>query len=268
MVTAARRGMIQAMTTESLFVHCRSCGAVMLGASAGGRPRIYCGSRDCNIARQRDRRTKMLSVRAEPVRTTQGNNAEMVANAARLYIPDGAIVADVTYGKGAFWTRANRKRFSLIGSDLEPSFGGASVAADCRSLPYRNHSVGVVVLDPPYIAYPGQHLTDHRYNNAATTPRLYHDGIIQLYAGAMAEACRVLTAGGFLWVKCKDEVSHDRQNWSHIQIYEHAIQLGLHARDLFVVVAANPATAMGTWKRQLHARKTHSFMWIFEKRRT
>jgi len=198
------------------------------------------------------------------VRSVQGNNAGIIASAARLYIPDGALVADVTHGKGAFWAKTDRRRFRLVSSDLEPSFGGADLRADCRALPYRDDSLDVVVLDPPYIAYPGRHLTDHRYNNAATTKRLYHDDVIQLYAGAMAEAKRVLRPAGFLWVKCKDVVSHDRQNWSHIQIYDHAAKLGFHGRDLFVVVAVNPAVTMGSWQRQLHARKTHSFMWIFE----
>jgi hypothetical protein len=237
----------------------------MLTETGVGRPRRYCDDPVCEGQRRAIRMREARSRKTEPVRSIQGGNAELVVNAARLYIPDGAIVADVTYGKGAFWRRAKHSRFRLLTSDLDPSFGGAGIKADCRALPYRDSSIDVVVLDPPYIAYPGKHLTDHRFNNAATTPRLYHDGVIQLYTDAMTEADRVLRPGGFLWVKCKDEVSHDRQNWSHIQIYEHATKLGLYGRDLFVLVARNPATSMGTWNRQLHARKTHSFMWIFEK---
>jgi hypothetical protein len=254
------------MTSESLFEVCQACGRQII-TTTGGRPRRFCDDVSCQRFRGLERWRRSQASRTEPVRTTQGGNAELVANAARLYIPDGATVADVTYGKGAFWARTDRRRFTLLPSDIDPSFGGAGIQADCRDLPYASDSIDVVVLDPPYIAYPGrQHLTNHRYNNHGTTPRLYHDGVIQLYADAMAEGRRVLRTPGYLWVKCKDEVSHDRQNWSHIQIYEHAVKLGFHARDLFVVVAVNPATTMGTWKRQLHARKTHSFMWIFETR--
>jgi len=47
-----------------------------------------------------------------------GSNADLLVDVTRLYIPDGALVADVTWGHGVFWRRFNgRRRFTLIGSD-------------------------------------------------------------------------------------------------------------------------------------------------------
>jgi hypothetical protein len=46
---------------------------------------------------------------------------------AKLYLPDGALVADVTWGHGVFWRRFNgRRRFTLIGSDVR-ALDGISV---------------------------------------------------------------------------------------------------------------------------------------------
>lgn len=208
-----------------------------------------------------------------PVRTIQADNAEVIAEAARLYLPDGAIVADVTWGKGAFWRKTDRTKFRLIGSDLDPSFGKPRIGADFRHMPYLSQSIDVVVLDPPYIAWAGNHITNHRYNNAATTGKesgtpLYHDGIIQLYREGMTEAFRVLKPGGFCWVKGKDEVSSGRQHWSHRQIPDIADkELGFYMRDLFIVIP-NGQSPTSRWTTQHHARKVHSYLWIFEKRKT
>ena len=43
----------------------------------------------------------------------QGINAQLIADAAELYIADGDQVADLTYGKGAFWADKNPTRFDL-----------------------------------------------------------------------------------------------------------------------------------------------------------
>ncbi len=81
----------------------------------------------------------------------------------------------------------------------------------------------------------------------------------------MREAFRVLKPeGGSLWVKCKDEVEREVQRWSHIEIYEMALELGFCARDLFVLTGT---TAPERWpgRVQYHARKTHSYLWVFER---
>ena len=88
---------------------------------------------------------------------------------------------------------------------------------------------------------------------------------MKLYEDGMTEAVRVLRDGGQLWVKCKDTLASERQRWSHITIFELADKLGLYARDLFLLVPPAPSSVTtGRWARQIHARKVHSYLWIFE----
>jgi hypothetical protein len=211
-----------------------------------------------------------------------GTNADLITHVADLYLPEGALVADVTYGKGVFWRKCTAKRFTLLASDLHhgPSrpqhgdlFGDGItthvLAADLGQLPYRTSSLDVVVLDPPYIHNPGQHVTDRRYNNAKTTKRLYHRDILaQLYIPGMREAARVLKPGGSLWVKCKDEIESGEQRWSHQEIYDVAKGLGYFRPRDQAMLHAQATTSPKRWTRQLHLRKNHSVLWIFERTET
>lgn len=199
-------------------------------------------------------------------RTVHGNNAVLIDLLSKLYVTDGAVVRDVTWGKGAFWKATDTSRFTLQGSDIAEQIGGHDgiVRADFRSLPDADESVDLVVLDPPYIHNPGKHVTDSRYNNAQTTGGMSHNDIRELYRDGMSEALRVLRPGGQLWVKCKDEIESGKQQWSHIEIHNDAVDLGLYARDLFVLVppSKSPQTR---WSTQKHARKVHSYLWVFDK---
>ena len=202
------------------------------------------------------------------VSVIHGNNADLIAEVARLYMPDGSVVADVTWGKGAFWRKYDLSRISMNASDidqaLDPDMIGVDfVAADFTALPYDDESFHVVVLDPPYIHSPGQHMTDKRYNNAATTKGMYHDDIMDLYRRGMAEAKRVLKPDGTIWVKCKDQVMSGKQQWSHIDLYRIGEGLNLYMRDLFVLIPTS-RTSMGRWKVQHHARKVHSYLLVFQ----
>lgn len=199
-------------------------------------------------------------------RTVFGNNAALIDMVARLYVPDGSVVRDVTWGKGAFWKSTDTSRFDLQGSDVADHIGGHDgiVRADFRALPDEDESADLVVLDPPYIHNPGKHVTDSRYNNAATTKGMSHADIRELYADGMAEALRVLRPGGQLWVKCKDEIESGKQKWSHIEIHDDATGLGFYARDLFVLVPPSKSP-QSRWSTQRHARKVHSYLWVFDK---
>lgn len=200
-----------------------------------------------------------------------GDNADLIAHIQPLFIPDGAYVRDVTWGKGAFWRKADLTRITLQGSDIGTKIGGRKGwdghdvwTADFTSLPDTDASVDVVVLDPPYIHNPGAHSTDARYNNVTTTGGFYHRDIRELYIDGMREAKRVLKDGGTLLVKCKDQVESGIQCWAHVEMLLDAEELGLHGRDLFVLVPTS-RTSTNRWTTQKHSRKIHSFLWVFDK---
>lgn len=138
----------------------------------------------------------------------------------------------------------------------------------------------MVVLDPPYIegfyratqgnrAGSGTHASFRdAYGTAAAhvveagAPK-YHEAVIDLYARAGLEACRVLRRGGLLIVKCQDEVSANRQRLTHVEIITAYESLGFYCKDLFVLVRSN-APGVSRMLHQAHARKNHSYFLVFE----
>lgn len=199
-----------------------------------------------------------------------GRNDAMIAHVARLYIRDGATVLDATYGNGGFWNRTDTTRFRLARADLL-DVPGAGLRADFRRLPLRARSCDVITLDPPYV-----HVTNgsgrrniwSTYRNdqtiaAGTTCR----DIAQLYRAGMAEAHRALRPGGTCWVKCQDAIEGRQQQWAVLTLHALALELGYRAQDLFVLVNPTPPGSRHPG-RQAHARRNHSYLWIFAKRRT
>src|SRR5271169_3135539 len=71
-----------------------------------------------------------------------GSNAAVFADLLRLHVPEGSLVADVTYGKGVFWRDVPDGAYQLAASDLR-------TGVDCRSLPYADQTLDALVLDPP-----------------------------------------------------------------------------------------------------------------------
>lgn len=190
-----------------------------------------------------------------------GNNADLIAEVARLYATDDPKIADLTFGKGVFWR--NTPQLRVFGSDL---LTVPKRPHNFTALPYADATFDIAVLDPPYIHSPGKHQTDSRYQNAATTKgMLWCDLREQLFIPGMREAMRIVKPeGGQVWVKCKDQVQSGMQRWCHVELCHDALALGLYPRDLFILVAKS-RTADTRWTVQHHARKPHSYLWIFQR---
>lgn len=199
------------------------------------------------------------------------DNAEVFPKVLELHVPKGAAVADVTYGLGVFWRNVNLEDYQLTATDLK-------TGVDCRALPYGDASFDCLVLDPPYmeglyrrsnghLAGGGSHGAFRTaYSNSQETDHgpKWHDAVLDMYFRAGAEAYRVLKQNGVFIVKCQDEVSANMQRLTHVEIINHYAQLGFYVKDLFVVVRSN-APCITRLKKQVHARKNHSYFLVFVK---
>ena len=194
-------------------------------------------------------------------------NSDVFPKILELYVPHGSVVADVTYGKGAFWKNVPEDSYRLLPTDILDGI-------DCRDLPYQDGEIDCVVLDPPYMHSPGgtAHQTqppfeDHYRNNGTgnVTSSKYHEAVLELYLQAGREAYRVLRQRGVCIVKCQDEVCANRQRFTHVEILVEYQKLGFVPEDLFVVVRNNRPGVSRTI-RQVHARKNHSYFLVFWKR--
>lgn len=86
----------------------------------------------------------------------------------------------------------------------------------------------------------------------------YHDAVLDMYYSAGNEALRVLKKDGLLIIKCQDEVSANKQHLTHVEIINEYVKHGLVVEDLFVMVRNNKPN-ISTLKKQVHARKNHSY---------
>lgn len=205
------------------------------------------------------------------VSTHIGHNEDVFPSILDLHVPPGAVVADVTWGKGVFWKKVPKDRYVVHASDLQ-------TGTDCRALPYVDGSHDCVVLDPPYmeglyrrskdnLAGAGNYAAFRQhYSNGKTTkagPK-YHAAVLDLYFRAAREAHRVLRDRGVFIVKCQDEVSANQQHLTHVELINEFESLGFYTKDLFVVVRRN-RPAMSRVLHQEHARKNHSYFIVFVK---
>ena len=202
------------------------------------------------------------------------NNEEIFPLILSLYVPVGSTIADVTYGKGVFWKKVNQKNYTLFFSDIK-------TGVDCRNLPYENQSIDCVVLDPPYMegfyrrnathlagsgtfsSFREAYSDGSIYPQKEGTPK-YHDAVLDMYYSAGYEALRVLKRKGILIIKCQDEVSANKQHLTHVEIINEYTKHNLIVEDLFVMIRNNKPN-IPTLKRQVHARKNHSYFLVFRK---
>jgi len=186
-----------------------------------------------------------------------GNNADLMFEVSRLWILPEDRVLDVTYGRGAFWSRL--PHLSVQKHDL------ALDGVDCRKLPEENFSVDVLVLDPPYRPTHGSQ--NFESNGLASAYQLGTQSldtindVLDLYTEALREAARVVKPGGRVLVKCQDMSYGHRLHLVSLDILRSMVAAGFDFADQFILLNQSRLTS-SKWQKQERARRSHSVLWV------
>jgi hypothetical protein len=189
---------------------------------------------------------------------------EIIKDILYLHADSQPIDCDPTYSIGNFYKGipAPVHRF-----DKYPQVPGV-IEATSDNIPLDNMSVNVIMFDPPFVIggldhegiKEGSNIISRRFTNFQS-----FDELKKMYHGSLKEFYRILKYDGIVIFKCQDCVASAKQHFSHCWVMYEALKIGFYPKDLFILFAKNRLT---DGRKQQHARKYHSYFWVFKKVKT
>ena len=185
------------------------------------------------------------------------SDTEILTNIKSLFLNDW-FELDPTYSKGNFYKEIPQPKLKF---DLVPQSEDI-VQADCKHLPLANNSISSIVFDPPFMF--GTHgqtknnIMNKRFTMFDTWPEL-----CIMYQDSLKEFYRILKKKGILVFKCQD-YTDSKTTMTHCLVYQWAVTMGFYPKDLFILIATK-GRIYNPKLKQRHARKFHSYWWIFQK---
>ena len=198
-----------------------------------------------------------------PIKTISYNQEEILLSIINLHCA-GGIDVDPTYSKGVFYKgKIKQPKYKF---DINPVVEGV-IKSCATNLPLKNESVKTIIFDPPFLATTGPSLKKEKGNIINKRFGVFKDekSLHEFYVDSLIEFHRILKPKGILIFKCQDKVSSGKQYFSHCFINQKAIEIGYYPKDLFILLAKNRIIANWQIKNQRHARKYHSYLWVFQK---
>ena len=202
----------------------------------------------------------------ELVKSISYNQSEIIKWILQLHVPTGKIDCDPTYSIGNFYKNTGIDE-PIYRFDINPQVEGVKFG-DSRLLPLSDNSINCMMFDPPFLATTGKSLNENNDNNIINKRFGVYPSeqeLHQFYIDSLKEAYRILKDKGILIFKCQDKISSGKQYMSHCFIHDEAVKIGFYPKDMFVLLAKNRLVADWQLKNQKHARKFHSYFWVFEK---
>lgn len=200
------------------------------------------------------------------IKSISYDQAEILRWISELYLSGAGFDLDPTYGAGGFYRGIPRSKmcFDLVprlkaNHNLFPELA-AVWPVDVRALPIKDECLESIIFDPPFLARGGSNSIMIKKYGEAGKPA----GVWKLYREGIEECYRVLKPQGHLVVKCQDFVYGRTQYMIHVEIMNMAVEIGLYPKDLFIYLARSRPRGFNQ-ENQNHARKFHSYFWVFGK---
>jgi len=200
-----------------------------------------------------------MGIQESIIKTVSGDQSEILQNIIKLYCVDGFDL-DPTYSTGVFYKNGVPRPKYV--SDLSPRSDDV-MPCDCRELVFPDGFLRSICFDPPFVGgsrkdgKPG--VIKERFSYFPTIPKLW-----EFYRESIVEFHRVLSVEGILVFKCQDSVESGKQYITHVEVMNMATNSGFYPLDLFVLVTSNRIISPNQVNQQ-HARKYHSYFWVFQK---
>lgn len=209
--------------------------------------------------------------------TAWPSNAELIADVARLgYLLPTDHVLDPTYGKGVWWKLWRPARLT---THHRPTDG-----SDFRALEHPDASFDAVAFDPTYVCPGGRSTStvpemhdrygmaeggfdDPMFSTPAELQQINDDGLTEM--ARLVRPARKKDEGGIVIVKAMNYIWGGHL-WEGAEfIRDHARALGLVVVDRLEMLGEpgpQPTKNLdGSPRRQVHARRGHSTLWVFRR---
>jgi hypothetical protein len=182
---------------------------------------------------------------------------EVLADIFAVHFPTGTI-ADLTWGKGAFWNGTALAERVVARLDKNPRYS-ANLKADCRQVPLRDQCVDVVVFDPPHKHAIGHNTTFGHKADFDHLPR--QKDITGLVLATLPELKRIARKGCI--IKLTDMVESGRYYPQHVYAIADAAECWrLMPYDLAILYSGVKRSVRAD--KVLHLQHTHSYFLVWK----
>ena len=200
----------------------------------------------------------------KPVKSIYSTNDDVISNIMKLYNIE-QFDLDCTYSSGNFWKNLKGPK---IKTDLFPK-NDTIIQADSENLPFEDGSMTSIMYDPPFVIA-GKSYRENKEGSSIIAKRYEgyesYSHLTRNYYNTLKELYRITEKGGIVVFKCQDTVSGGKNHFTHCLVMNMAVHIGFYPRDMFVLHNNVRINSFGTkWTKQEHARKYHSYFWVFEK---